>query len=95
MSERMDIAYTECEACEGRGGELEHDTQGDGVWATPVSYFIPCDDCLHNGLCPGCSRAIPADEATAALDDTDKWTCGACGWHVDYDRLTPEIDWGY
>jgi len=91
----VDIEFIECATCEGRGGEFEHDMQGDGVWVTPVSFFIPCDDCLMNALCPKCSRAIPEDEAQIAADDTDKWTCGACGWHVDYDRLTPEVDWGY
>jgi ribosomal protein S27AE len=61
--------------------------QGDGVWMTPVTYFYPCDDCLMNALCPNCSRAIPADEANRAAEDTEHWTCGACGWKLDMDRF--------
>lgn len=85
----MIVTYEACETCEGKGGEIEHDMQGDGVWMTPVTYFMPCDDCLLNGLCPGCSRAIPADEAEIAAKQTDRWKCGACGWELDDSRFEP------
>ncbi len=91
----MTVEFTECMTCEGRGGEVQNDFDGDGVWMTPVTFFTPCDDCLGNALCPGCSRAIPADEATIANEDTDKWTCGACGWHIDWGRFERQVDWGY
>ena len=85
----LEITFEPCETCAGKGGELEHDMQGDGVWATPVTYFMACDDCLLNGLCPGCSRAIPADEAEIATTRTDDWKCGACGWELDDSRFEP------
>ena len=81
-----------CDTCGAKGGTLEHDTQGDGVWATPVTYFTPCDDCIYLGLCPGCCRAIPADDAPKALDDIDTFTCEACGWHFEAERFEPSED---
>ena len=81
------ITFEPCSTCEGRGGFTEDDMQGDGVWMTPVTYFYACDDCLLNALCPGCSRAIPADEAEMSITRTDDWKCGACGWELDMDRF--------
>jgi hypothetical protein len=78
-----------CPACEGRGGTLEYDSDGDGVWATAVTNFLECPDCLGDDKCPGCGGAA------RALADIDKWTCATCGWHVDWERLTPDYDYGY
>jgi hypothetical protein len=86
--------HNECPACEGRGGELEQDSQGDGVWAMQMTTFVDCPTCLGDDKCPGCMAAI---EATAIMrSDIEEWTCPLCGWHIDWDRLGPaEVDWGY
>lgn len=81
-----------CPTCAGRGGELEQDTEGDGVWAMQVTHFVDCPDCLGDDKCPGCMQAI---EATAIMHaDLEEWTCPLCGWHVDWDRLH-DLSWGY
>jgi hypothetical protein len=86
--------HNECPTCNGRGGELEHDSDGDGVWAMQVTYLNECPACLGDDKCPGCMQPI---EATAiARSDIEEWTCPTCGWHIDWDRLGPtEVDWGY
>lgn len=87
----MNAEHNECPACEGRGGELEHDSDGDGVWAMPVTRFIECFDCLESNRCPGCMAAIEAMPA-----DIEEWTCPLCAWHIDWGRLGPgDVDWGY
>jgi len=71
-----------CATCEGRGGEAEHDMQGDGVWMSPVTYIVPCADCIEAGICPDCSTAI----SDSALD-VDTFQCPVCDWQIDYERL--------
>jgi len=74
--------FTECATCEGRGGTVEHDMQGDGIWFSPVSWYMPCSDCIEVGLCAGCgAEGVPLDS------DIDTFTCEKCGWHIDWDRI--------
>lgn len=83
---------SECLTCNGRGGELEFDIEGDGVWATPVYRFNPCEDCIGAGRCPGCGAAMTPDQQIAANKDIESLTCsvGACGWSYDADRFYDE-----
>ena len=85
----MSDDYT-CPTCEGRGGTTENDSDGDGVWATPVTNFFECPDCLGEEKCPGCGGV-----ATDAMRDIDKWTCPACGWHIEWERFEPDYSDGY
>lgn len=90
---------SECLTCNGRGGELEWDVDGDGVWATPVCRFIPCLDCIGAGLCPGCGAVMTPEQQAAAENDIESFACvvEACGWSYDADRFYAgdEDAWGY
>lgn len=89
---------SECLTCDGRGGELEYDADGDGVWLTQVSRFIPCPDCIGAGKCPGCGAAMTSSQHTAAERDIESFTCSVemCGWSYDADRFNSgDEGWGY
>ena len=70
-----------CLTCYGKGGTLEYDSDGDGVWATPVIYVDYCPDCIDAAQCPGCGWAI------GLVDDIEKVCCERCGWTFDIDRF--------
>ncbi len=70
-----------CDTCDGRGGELEYDHDGDGVWSTPVTYLNPCPDCLGQDRCPNCRTDVPGI--------LEAYTCPICGWEYDPERLIP------
>ncbi len=91
----------ECLTCNGRGGILEYDTDCDtdgyGVWATIVTRFIPCEDCIGADKCPGCGTPMDADQSVCAEFDIESFTCrvDACSWHYDADRFQHSDDpWG-
>ena len=44
----------ECLTCDGRGGKLEYDSDGDGAWAQTTTNLDLCPDCLGQNKCPGC-----------------------------------------
>lgn len=70
-----------CPLCNGRGGTLERDVDGDGVWAMPVERYVPCQ-CVEEGRCPGClSPGVPDDA------DISEFTCETCGWYIDWDSV--------
>jgi hypothetical protein len=56
-----------------------------------VEFFESCDDCIGNGLCPGCGN-LTIDIA-AANRDIDSVTCAICGWHYDLDRFNDDGDY--
>lgn len=88
----------ECLTCDGRGGKLEQDIDGDGVWATPVWRFYPCDDCIGSERCPGCGHSMTPEQQAAAYYDIETFTCAneACGWSYDADRFNSgDEGWGY
>ncbi len=89
---------SECLTCNGRGGELSYDSDGDGVWATPVVNFIPCEDCIGADKCPGCGAPMDADQSVCAEFAIESFTCRVetCGWHYDADRFNANDEpWGY
>jgi len=75
---------TECLTCDGRGGALSYDMEGDGEWAMTITRLDPCPDCLAMDKCPGCGNQH--DDI-----DIDTFTC-ACGWTYDDDRFNPSED---
>ena len=84
----------ECLTCDGRGGELYGDLEGDGVWATVVWRFDPCPDCIGAGKCPGCGAPMTPEQQANAESDIETFTCSidACSWHYDADRFMPDED---
>jgi hypothetical protein len=78
----------ECTTCWCKGGTLEGDMQGDGVYATHVEYLTPCSACVEQGLCPGCGNKT-IDPARAIADQT----CVICDWQYDNDRFYPSEEW--
>lgn len=78
----------ECTVCWCKGGTLESDMQGDGVWATHVEYLTPCAACLEKGLCPGCgNKTMTPDE------DIGDQSCVICDWAYEADRFYPSDDY--
>jgi DnaJ-class molecular chaperone len=79
----------ECLTCNGKGGKLEYDSDGDGVWATVVVRLDPCPDCIGSGKCPGCGAPMTVEQQAAAERDIETFTCSidACSWHYDADRF--------
>lgn len=99
MIEQSDLmrvmAYdSECLTCNGRGGKLHYDSDGDGIWATVVWRFDPCPDCIGSGKCPGCGAPITAEQHANAESDIESSTCSidACSWHYDADRFMLDED---
>lgn len=90
----MTMEDSECLTCNGRGGELEFDMDGDGVWATVVYHFMPCPDCIGSGKCPGCGAPMTPEQQAAAERDIESFTCSvdACSWHYDADRFYASED---
>lgn len=78
-----------CVTCDGKGGTITHDIEGDGEWAMRVVRLDPCPYCLAATFCPGCSAPIPAEQDPIANED---WTCEACGWCYDPDRFAADAD---
>ena len=80
-----------CPTCDGKGGTLENDMEGDGAWSMAVTRLDPCGDCLAAGLCPGCGTAAPT-----ALDTLENFVCEACGWAYENERFdyNEEPSWG-
>lgn len=78
--------YDCCMTCLGKGGTLEHDWDGDGVWATPVVYLNYCPDCLDAAMCPGCGWAF------GLVNDVADVCCERCGWVFDMDRFDEAPD---
>jgi len=86
-----------CATCNGRGGVLSGEMQGDPPMTAYVEWLELCDDCIMNGACPSCSNAtLTAGVYEAALDDIETFTCELCGWHIDYNRFDdgPDYDGG-
>lgn len=77
---------TECLTCDGRGGTLGYDSDGDGVWATTYTQLDPCPDCLAVAKCPGCGRQYDAINVTT-------FSCDNCGWAYDESRFDPSEDY--
>lgn len=69
-----------CAACNGTGGDVEGDMQGDEHMTAYVEWFIPCVDCIDKGLCPNCGVATLNAEAQA---DIGSFTCVVCDWHYE------------
>lgn len=90
---------SECLTCDGRGGELSYDSDGDGAWAMTFTTFNACPDCIGAGKCPGCGADMTSSQHTAAERDIESFTCSidACSWHYDADRFShyDEDAWGY
>lgn len=88
----------ECLTCDGRGGTLSYDSDGDGAWAMTYETLDPCPDCIGSGKCPGCGAPMTPEQQTAAERDIESFTCtiDACSWHYDADRFyaSDEPDWG-
>lgn len=80
-----------CLTCDGKGGKLEHDIEGDGEWSMAVTRLDPCGDCIAAGLCPGCGAPAPT-----ALDTLDSFACATCGWAYENERFDydDEPSWG-
>jgi len=81
----------ECTTCWRKGGTLELDTDGDGVWAMLVIRFDPCPDCLDKGLCPGCGNKT----LNIIEENIVEQTCVICDWQYNSDRFYPEPDCAY
>ena len=76
---------SECLTCDGRGGTLSYDSQGEDAWATTFTYLDQCPDCLGADKCPGCGKQYDGI-------DIDDFTC-SCGWTYDEDRFNPSEDY--
>ncbi len=76
----------ECLTCDGRGGTLSYDSDGDGAWAMTVTRLDPCPDCLGVDKCPGCG-------AQYVSIDLNLFNCALCGWAYDEDRFNPSEDY--
>lgn len=89
---------TPCATCNARGGTISGEMQGDGYMTGYVEFFEPCDDCLSNGCCPGCSNnTLIAGVYEAAMDNIDTFICPLCGWYFDHSRFNidePDYDDG-
>lgn len=86
----IDTTDRECLACDGKGGTLEYDVDGDGAWAMTITRFKPCSDCIDEGRCPGCSYAISDADVALCHRNIDAFTCELCGWSFDIDRFSPD-----
>lgn len=75
----------ECLTCDGRGGTLSYDSDGDGAWAMTTTILDPCPDCLAVNKCPGCG-------AQYAQINLNTFNC-SCGWEYDEDRFAPSEDY--
>ena len=75
---------TECLTCDGRGGTLSYDSDGDGAWAMTTTNLDICPDCLGQNKCPGCGKQYDGI-------DLNTFNC-ACGWAYDEDRFNPSED---
>ena len=73
-----------CLTCDGRGGKLSYDSDGDGAWAQSVTNLDPCPDCLALDKCPGCGMQHQNI-------DLNTFVC-TCGWAWDEDRFAPDED---
>jgi hypothetical protein len=79
------------------GVVLSNDMQGDGAWATSMTYAEPCK-CVGKNECPWCGS-----ELTGELDDDETSTlrCTAsedeCGWTwqraLESAQEPPDLEW--
>jgi len=80
----------ECLTCDGRGGKLEYDSDGDGAWAQTTTNLDLCPDCLGDNKCPGCGMKH-------SVIDLNTFVCDACGWIYDESRFdydpSDDYDW--
>ncbi len=76
----------ECLTCDGRGGTLNYDSDGDGAWAVTTTILDPCPDCLGSDKCPGCG-------AQYVSIDLDTFDCALCNWAYDESRFDPSEDY--
>lgn len=96
MTKTIVYDVNECATCNRKGGTIEGEMQGDGYMTGYVEFFSPCDDCLSNGLCPGCgNNTLIAGVFEAAMDDISTFCCPVCGWQFERDRFDyePEPDY--
>jgi len=79
----------ECATCDGKGGELEFDLEGDDAWAITVIRIGRCPDCIGSGRCPGCGTPMTPEQQATAERDIESFTCAidACSWHYNVDRF--------
>lgn len=80
-----------CLTCNGRGGTLTTEYQGEPPHGGLVDWLNDCPDCLGAGKCPGCLAVLPL--TFAVFDDN----CPACGWYYDPERfyVSDVEDYGY
>lgn len=80
-----------CLKCNGRGGTLTTEYQGEAPHGGLVSWLNECPDCLGADKCPGCREPI------SEYDDLDDLICPACGWAYDPERfyVSNVEDYGY
>src|SRR4026208_2622227 len=101
--EPCDIRYTQtfeidsCDTCNGRGGTISGEKEGEPPLSGEVEFFETCDDCIANGLCPGCGNGtLTTGVYEAAMNDIATFTCEICGWHYEaerfYDDDEPDYD---
>ena len=83
------VESSECLTCDGRGGTLHYDSDGDGAWAMTYEVLDPCPDCISSGKCPGCSAPMTPEQQASAERNIENYTCAvdACSWHYDADRF--------
>lgn len=87
----------ECLTCNGRGGMLSGEMQGDGYMTGWVEFFEDCPDCIGSGKCPGCGAPMTPEQQAQAEHDIESFTCSVdiCSWHYDADRFyAREPEWG-
>jgi len=83
-----------CEVCNGKGGTITDEMQGEPPMTGYVEFFEACE-CLCDGKCPGCGNAgitKPIDDAT--IENIDDFVCEVCGWSFVRERFyDDELDY--